>query len=145
MNPLSALPKKRLPRSYDIHKLSIGIQICPLCAAGFGGSARIVGAGRDCGDETSAGCVISVAAFESPAIVTGLDDVTVMGQPVEQRGGHLGVAESASDPTHDTYLASHLSLRLTSTRKRKFRSALVEPLRLSRCPVTRSWPRSRML
>jgi hypothetical protein len=40
--------------------------------------------------------VIVVTAFESPAIVTGLDDVTVMGQPVEQRGGHLGVAESAS-------------------------------------------------
>jgi hypothetical protein len=40
--------------------------------------------------------VIVVAAFESPAIVTGLDDVTVMGQPVEQRGGHLGVAEYAS-------------------------------------------------
>jgi hypothetical protein len=37
--------------------------------------------------------VIVVAAFEAPAVVTGLDDVTVMGQPVEQRSGHLGVAE----------------------------------------------------
>ena len=39
--------------------------------------------------------MIVVSAFESPAIVAGLDDVTVMGQPVEQRGGHLGIAEHA--------------------------------------------------
>lgn len=39
--------------------------------------------------------VLVVAAFEAPAVVAGLDDVTVMGQPVEQRGGHLGVAEDA--------------------------------------------------
>ncbi|KRR04371.1 hypothetical protein CP49_21550 [Bradyrhizobium valentinum] len=42
--------------------------------------ARLVGAGRNCEDETSAGCVIVVAAFESPAVIAGLDDVTVMGQ-----------------------------------------------------------------
>jgi hypothetical protein len=30
------------------------------------------------------------------AMVTGLDDVTVMSQPVEQRGGQLGVSEPAS-------------------------------------------------
>jgi hypothetical protein len=34
-----------------------------------------------------------VAAFESPAVVTGLDDVTVVGQAVEQRGRHLGIAK----------------------------------------------------
>jgi hypothetical protein len=37
--------------------------------------------------------LVVIAAFESPAVVSGLDDVTVMGQPVEQCGGHLGVAE----------------------------------------------------
>jgi Bacterial extracellular solute-binding protein, family 7 len=37
--------------------------------------------------------VIVVAAFEPPAIVAGLDDVAVVGQAVEQRGRHLGVAE----------------------------------------------------
>ena len=37
--------------------------------------------------------MIVVAAFESPAVIAGLDDVTVMGQPVEQRSRHLGVAE----------------------------------------------------
>lgn len=39
--------------------------------------------------------MIVVAAFEAPAVIAGLDDVTVMGQPVEQRGRHLGVAEHA--------------------------------------------------
>jgi hypothetical protein len=28
-------------------------------------------------------------------VVAGLDDVAVMGQAIEQRGGHLGVAEHA--------------------------------------------------
>ena len=40
-------------------------------------------------------CVIVVAAFESPAVVAGLDDVAMVSQAVEQRGGHLGVAEHA--------------------------------------------------
>jgi hypothetical protein len=31
--------------------------------------------------------------FKAPAFVAGLDDIAVMGQAVEQRGGHLGVAE----------------------------------------------------
>ena len=39
--------------------------------------------------------MIVVAAFEAPAVVAGLDDVAVMGQAVEQRGRHLGVAEHA--------------------------------------------------
>jgi hypothetical protein len=34
--------------------------------------------------------LIVVAAFESPAVIAGLDDVAVMGQPVEQRGGLFG-------------------------------------------------------
>lgn len=37
--------------------------------------------------------MIVVAALESPAVIASLDDVTVMGQPVEQRSGHLGVAD----------------------------------------------------
>ena len=37
--------------------------------------------------------MIVVSAFEPPAVVAGLDNVAVMGQSVEQRGGHLGVAE----------------------------------------------------
>jgi hypothetical protein len=35
----------------------------------------------------------SGAVFEAPALVTGLNDVVVMGEPVEQCRGHLGVAE----------------------------------------------------
>ena len=39
--------------------------------------------------------MIVVAAFEAPAVVAGLDDVAMVGQAVEKRGGHLGVAEHA--------------------------------------------------
>jgi hypothetical protein len=59
---------------------------------GFGGSARLVGAGRDCADVASAGCVV-VAVFEAPAAIARLNDIAVMGQVIEQRGCHLGVAE----------------------------------------------------
>src|SRR3546814_13854765 len=31
--------------------------------------------------------------LEPPALVAGLDDVAVMGEPIEQRGGHFGIAE----------------------------------------------------
>lgn len=39
--------------------------------------------------------MIFVAAFEPPAVVAGLDDVAMVGQPVEQRGRHLGITEHA--------------------------------------------------
>jgi len=39
--------------------------------------------------------VIVGAALEAPAVVSSLDYVAVMGQAVEQRGRHLGVAEDA--------------------------------------------------
>ena len=39
--------------------------------------------------------MILVAAFEAPAVVAGFHDVAVVSQAVEQRGGHLGVAEHA--------------------------------------------------
>jgi hypothetical protein len=35
------------------------------------------------------------AAFEAPTVVAGLDDIAMVGQAVEQRGGHLGIAEHA--------------------------------------------------
>ena len=83
--------------------MSIGVNWDPLSASKrdpferrFGGSARAVGAGRGCGDGASAGWgVIVIAALEAPAVVAGLDDVAVVGQSIEQRGGHLGVAEDA--------------------------------------------------
>jgi len=37
--------------------------------------------------------VLSGAVFEPPAIVAGFDDVAVVGETVEQSGGHLCVAE----------------------------------------------------
>ena len=33
------------------------------------------------------------SALESPAVVSGLDDIAVVGQPIEQCGRHLGVPE----------------------------------------------------
>ena len=36
---------------------------------------------------------MSVAVFEPPAGVAGLDDIAMMGQAIEHGGGHLGVAE----------------------------------------------------
>ena len=35
----------------------------------------------------------SAAVLEAPAIVAGFDDVAMVGQAVEQGGGHLGVTE----------------------------------------------------
>lgn len=39
--------------------------------------------------------MIVVSGFEAPAVIAGFNDVAVVGQPVEQRGGHLGIAEDA--------------------------------------------------
>jgi hypothetical protein len=36
-----------------------------------------------------------ITAFEAPTVVAGLDDVAMVGQAVEQRSSHLGVAEHA--------------------------------------------------
>ena len=38
---------------------------------------------------------VLAAVTEPPAVVAGLDDVAVVGETVEQRGGHLGVTEDA--------------------------------------------------
>ena len=43
----------------------------------------------------SAGCVIVIAALESPTVIAGLDDIAVMGESIEQCSGHLGIAEHA--------------------------------------------------
>src|SRR5271166_1178312 len=40
----------------------------------------------------------SGAVLEAPALVPGLNDVTVMGEAIEQRRGHLGIAESFMMP-----------------------------------------------
>jgi hypothetical protein len=37
--------------------------------------------------------VIVNSALEAPAVVSGLDDIAVVGQSIEQRGRHLGIAE----------------------------------------------------
>ena len=35
------------------------------------------------------------AVLEAEAVISGFEDVAMMGEPVEQRGGHLRVAEDA--------------------------------------------------
>jgi hypothetical protein len=37
----------------------------------------------------------SGAGFEAPTLVAGFDDVAVVGEAVEERGGHLRIAENA--------------------------------------------------
>jgi hypothetical protein len=39
--------------------------------------------------------VIVGSALEAPAVIAGFNDVAMVGQAIEQRGGHLGVAEHA--------------------------------------------------
>ena len=39
--------------------------------------------------------IVGRAALETPAVVAGLDDVAVVGEPIEQRGGHLRITEHA--------------------------------------------------
>ena len=56
--------------------MSTALVATGLCRLGRGGDA-----------------VISGAVFETPALVAGFDDVAVMGQAIEQGGGHFGVAE----------------------------------------------------
>ena len=42
------------------------------------------------------GCrLVLCSVLEAPAFVAGLDDLTVVGEAVEQRGGRLGIAEDA--------------------------------------------------
>jgi hypothetical protein len=39
--------------------------------------------------------VIIGAAFEAPAVISGFDDVAVMGQAIERGSRHLGIGEDA--------------------------------------------------
>jgi len=48
----------------------------------------------------------SGAVFGAPAFVAGFDDVAVMGETVEQRGRHLGVAEDAG-PLPESEIGCH--------------------------------------
>ena len=64
---------------------------CPHTRSGrAGGACGQPGGARLAGPDGGSGSVL-----EAPALVAGFDDVTVMGQAIEQRGGHLGVAEDA--------------------------------------------------
>ena len=49
--------------------------------------------------------------FEAPAVVAGLDDIAMVSQAVEQRGGHLGVAEHAGPFAEDEVRGQKDSLK----------------------------------
>jgi hypothetical protein len=42
--------------------------------------------------------VIVVPVLEAPAVVSSLDDIAVVGQAVEERGGHLGITDYGKMP-----------------------------------------------
>jgi hypothetical protein len=69
----------------------------------------------------------SGAVLEAPALVTGLDDLAVMGEPVEQRGRHLRVAEDAEFAG-----CRLLSCTYTGTQTRFFTTSFVPGLGSSR-------------
>jgi hypothetical protein len=45
----------------------------------------------------ASGSSTSGSRFEAPALVAGFHDFALVGEAVEKRGGHLGVAEIAKD------------------------------------------------
>ena len=63
----------------------------------IGGDVRVGGACEPTGSTRGMGVwgkgLSGFAGSEPPAFVAGLDDVAMVGQLVEERGGHLGIAE----------------------------------------------------
>ena len=64
-------------------------------------------AGGACGPTGSTGVIgfgerILAAVPEPPALIAGLDDVAMVSEPVEQRGGHLGVTDHLMMPQTST-------------------------------------------
>src|SRR6202167_6640296 len=75
-------------------------KIDPILETGAAGSARPGEAGLGCAagasaDRWRAGIVRSGAVLEAPTLIAGLDDVAVVGETIEECGGHLWVAEHA--------------------------------------------------
>jgi hypothetical protein len=60
--------------------------------------------------------VIVVAAFEAPTVVATFDDVAVVSETVEQRGGHLCIAEHAGPFTEGKIGGSMKNIEMASQR-----------------------------
>src|SRR5436309_1673706 len=87
--------------------LSNGSQSCPRSASNVDPLsmsrgeevARQSGSGlRSAAAPDRWGAESSEPVLEAPALVAGFDDVAVLGRPVEECGGHLGVAEDGRPP-----------------------------------------------
>lgn len=70
----------------------IGVQEGPARSAGSRPEAAELSGGADVSGWRGSG---SDAGLKTPALVAGLDDIAGMGEPVEERGRHLDVAEGA--------------------------------------------------
>jgi len=85
------------PSNFALRRfLLISVRLCPPYATISGGSARAVGAGWGCGDGASAACgVIFGPALEAPTVVSGLNDIAMVSEAIEQSGGHLRIGKDA--------------------------------------------------
>src|SRR6516225_4680401 len=92
--------------------LLISVQLCPPYATSSGGT------GWGCGDGASAACgVVFGPALEAPAVISGLNDIAMVSEAIEQRGGHFRIAEHRKIPL----FSNGWSLRLPlSTRSMRF-------------------------
>ena len=91
--------------------LLISVQLCPPYATSGG-------TGWGCGDGASAACgVVFGPALEAPTVISGLNDIAMVSEAIEQRGGHFRIAEHRKIPL----FSNGWSLRLPlSTRSMRF-------------------------
>ena len=91
--PISAYKKAQVERLVPVvHRGDPRAAECPTRgrpSGRAGGSCGPTGASRD------APRIGSGAVLETPAFVSRLDNVAVMRQSIEKRGGHLGIAKNA--------------------------------------------------
>ena len=93
--PIGRQPRSRKRRS----KAANSASMAPACRSARGRGPSLARQRGHLLDRRHSSMVCGGAADGSasvsgpPALVAGLDDDAVMGEPIEQRGGHLGVAE----------------------------------------------------
>ena len=55
--------------------------------------AKVRSDARGCDSKAPSVSIGAVMVFEAPGFVAGLDDLAMVGETIEQRGRHLGIAE----------------------------------------------------
>ena len=70
--------------------LLISVQLCPPYATSSGGT------GWGCGYGASAACgVVFGPALEAPTVISGLNDIAMVSEAIEQSGGHFRIGKNA--------------------------------------------------